>query len=74
MLQRRFGFEGVAVVRKPLVRDLIPDLLSPGGPVLEKVEGLAVTPEGRTFIVTDNDGVDDSSGETQFLELDRVFR
>ena len=60
-------------VSKELVRDLIPDLVSGGGPVLEKVEGLAVAADGGTYIVTDNDGVEDSSGETQFLNLGAVF-
>ena len=58
---------------KTLVRDLIPDLKSDNGPVLEKVEGLMVTAKGDAFIVTDNDGVDDSSGETQFINLGKIF-
>ncbi|MGH9892536.1 MAG: esterase-like activity of phytase family protein, partial [bacterium] len=57
------------LVEKTLVRDLMPDLERPNGLVLEKVEGLAVNRSGRGFIVTDNDGVVDSSGETQFLSL-----
>lgn len=61
------------VVDKTLVHDLVPDLKSPNGVVLEKVEGLAVTSNGDAFIVTDNDGVDDSSGETQFLRLGDIF-
>jgi hypothetical protein len=32
--------------------------------VIEKVEGVALLRNGNTLIVTDNDGVDDSSGET----------
>ncbi|WP_054698520.1 hypothetical protein [Desulfosarcina cetonica] len=41
-----------------------------------KPEGVAITDSGRTFVVTDNDGVDDWSGETWFLRLgdvDRLF-
>jgi hypothetical protein len=60
-------------LKKELVRDLIPDLKADNGPVLEKVEGLMVTKHGDAFIVTDNDGVDDSSGETQFIYLGEIF-
>ncbi|MAS60167.1 MAG: esterase-like activity of phytase family protein [Proteobacteria bacterium TMED51] len=54
------------VVSKELVRDLIPDLRSTNGYVVDKVEGLAIMQDGRVWISTDNDGVDDSSGETYF--------
>ncbi|MAC79454.1 MAG: alkaline phosphatase [Rhodobacteraceae bacterium] len=57
------------VVSKEEVRDLIPDLKSTGGYVLDKVEGFAITPDGRAYVSTDNDGVDDSSGETMFFEI-----
>jgi len=60
------------LVQKTLVRDLMPDLEGPNGLVIEKVEGLAVNRNGQAFIVTDNDGVVDSSGETQFLRLGNV--
>ena len=52
------------VVTPEDVRDLIPDLKSTGGYVLDKVEGLAITEDGTMWISTDNDGVDDHSGET----------
>ncbi|WP_306118807.1 MULTISPECIES: esterase-like activity of phytase family protein [unclassified Roseitalea] len=57
------------VVTKEEVRDLIPDMAAFGGYVVDKVEGLAVDAAGNFFAVTDNDGVDDSNGETQFLRL-----
>ncbi|WP_434096055.1 esterase-like activity of phytase family protein [Thioclava kandeliae] len=60
------------VVAKEEVRDLIPDLRSTGGFVVDKVEGMAMDAQGRTYIVTDNDGVDDSSGETLFLPLGQI--
>lgn len=60
------------VVTKEEVRDLIPDLKSFGGYVVDKVEGLAITPEGEMFVSTDNDGVDDSSGETFFWSIGSV--
>ncbi len=54
------------VVSKEEVRDLIPDLKSTGGYVLDKVEGLAIMEDGTAWVSTDNDGVDDHSGETMF--------
>ncbi|WP_171173019.1 esterase-like activity of phytase family protein [Ruegeria sp. HKCCD8929] len=60
------------VVSKELVRDLLPDLTSTGGYVLDKVEGLAILPSGEGFVITDNDGVDDASGETMFWSIGNV--
>ncbi len=60
----------IPVVKKELVKDLIPELQKLNGFVVDKVEGLAIDSEGKFFIVTDNDGVDDSSGETYFFSLD----
>ncbi|PJE38189.1 alkaline phosphatase [Pseudooceanicola lipolyticus] len=54
------------VVTKEVVRDLIPDLAANAGYVVDKVEGLAIATDGTVFVSTDNDGVDDSSGETFF--------
>jgi len=54
------------VVSKQEVRDLIPDLQALNGYVVDKVEGLAIFEDGTAWISTDNDGVDDSSGETYF--------
>jgi hypothetical protein len=54
------------VVTKEEVRDLLPDLVSTGGYVLDKVEGLAIMEDGTVWVSTDNDGVDDHSGETMF--------
>lgn len=61
------------VVEKALVRDLMADLQATGGATLEKIEGVAVVDDDTVLVVNDNDGVDDSSGETQLLELDDVF-
>ncbi|WP_134678407.1 esterase-like activity of phytase family protein [Paracoccus ravus] len=52
------------LVEKTLVRDLIPDLKQWNGYVQDKVESLAITSDGTAFTATDNDGVDDASGET----------
>lgn len=57
------------LVTKTEVRDLIPDLLSTNGYVLDKVEGFAIDAAGEGYVVTDNDGVDDSSGETMFWSI-----
>lgn len=61
------------LLTKTLASDLMPALQATGGAVLEKIEGLAVLPDGDALIVNDNDGVDDSSGETQLLRLPAVF-
>lgn len=61
--------EAFPLLTKTLARDLILDLEADNGPVLEKVEGLMVTINGDAYIVTDNDGVDDSSGETQLINI-----
>ena len=57
------------VVSKEVVRDLIPDLAKYRGYIVDKVEGLAITESGEIFVSTDNDGVDDSSGETFFFSI-----
>lgn len=58
--------EMLPVVAKEELRDLIPDLRAWGGYVQDKVEGFAIDTAGQGYVVTDNDGVDDASGETLF--------
>ena len=60
------------VVAKKELRDLLPDLAAPKGFMLDKVESFAIDAIGDAFVITDNDGVDDHSGETQFLGLDKL--
>ncbi|MCX8998413.1 esterase-like activity of phytase family protein [Rhizobiaceae bacterium BDR2-2] len=60
------------VVSKEEVRDLIPDLKALGGYVVDKVEGFTIDAAGNGYVVTDNDGVDDSSGETLFFGIGPV--
>ncbi|MCT4554926.1 MAG: esterase-like activity of phytase family protein [Pelagimonas sp.] len=60
------------VVSKEEVRDLIPDLQAFGGYVTDKVEGLAIFEDGSAYVSTDNDGVDDSSGETFFWGIGKL--
>jgi hypothetical protein len=66
------GVTAVPVVAKTLLRDMVPDLARPRGVVLEKLEGFAIDRAGTMFAVTDNDGVQGTSGETQFLNLGRI--
>ena len=64
--------EELPVVEKEVVRDLIPDLASYGGYIVDKVEGLAIFEDGTAWVSTDNDGVDDSSGETFFWTIGQL--
>lgn len=59
-------------VSKELVRDFLPDLKQWGGYVVDKVEGFAIDAADVGYVVTDNDGVDDSSGETLFWSIGKV--
>lgn len=61
------------VITKTLIKDLIPNLTSPKGTLLEKVEGTALMNNGDVYIVTDNDGVNDHTDETQLLNLGKLF-
>jgi hypothetical protein len=60
------------VVRKTELRDLLPDLRKTNGYMVDKVEGFTVDAAGNAFAVTDNDGVDDASGETLFMRLGKL--
>lgn len=60
------------VLAKEQVRDLIPDLQSTHGYVLDKVEGFAIDAMGEGFVVTDNDGVAASPGETMFWSTGKM--
>ncbi|MBD3845421.1 esterase-like activity of phytase family protein [Bosea sp. SSUT16] len=66
------GASEIPTVSKTLLRDLTPDLMKAGGYGLDKVEGMAVDKAGHLFVVTDNDGVEDSSGETQFFAFGKL--
>ncbi|MEJ2407139.1 MAG: esterase-like activity of phytase family protein [Candidatus Thiodiazotropha sp.] len=65
---RPYG-EELETLDKTLLRDVLPDLEKASIWTAEKLEGMAVTGKGELFIVTDNDGVDDATGETIFLNL-----
>jgi hypothetical protein len=62
--------EALPLVAKEEVHDFIPGLRSAtNGYVVDKLEGFAFDKSGKAFAVTDNDGVDDSSGETLFFPV-----
>jgi hypothetical protein len=59
------------VVKKEEALDFVPVLkAATNGYVVDKLEGFAFDAAGKAFAVTDNDGVDDSSGETLFFPVD----
>jgi hypothetical protein len=60
------------VLTKTLALDLLPALRASRGWTQEKVEGVAVTADRRLYIVTDNDGVDENTGETLLLRLGKT--
>lgn len=60
------------LVKKTELRDLLADLKAAKGYVLDKVESFAIDQAGDAYIITDNDGVDDSSGETLFIKLGKL--
>lgn len=61
------------IAPKTLAVDVLPLLGSTGGWVQEKLEGLAIGADGAVYAVTDNDGVEDATGETVFLRLGPIF-
>ena len=58
------------LVKKEEVHDFLPDLKAWKGYVVDKIEGFTFAADGKAYAVTDNDGVDDSSGETFFFPVD----
>lgn len=60
---------GLVTIEKVLLYDALPALEAASIWTAEKLEGLAVAADGRVFIVSDNDGLDDATGETVFLNL-----
>ena len=66
-------FDGDGITRDEKQRvDLIGPLRATNGWITDKPEGFAVTAAGDAYVVTDNDGVDDWSGESQLLRLGSV--
>nr|WP_320190600.1 esterase-like activity of phytase family protein [uncultured Desulfobacter sp.] len=61
--------DGLATLDKTLLWDLLPKMTDASIWTAEKLEGLAVAADGQVYAVTDNDGVDEATGETLFLRL-----
>ncbi|WP_235900407.1 esterase-like activity of phytase family protein [Lolliginicoccus suaedae] len=59
------------MLAKSLEADLLPLLGATNGWVQEKAEGMAIAGNGALYVVTDNDGLDDATGETVLLRIDR---
>ena len=59
---------------KTRVRDLMTDLARTGGLIPEKIEGAAVMANGDVYIINDNDGVSNNSGETQLINLGNILQ
>ncbi|MDD2545768.1 MAG: esterase-like activity of phytase family protein [Burkholderiaceae bacterium] len=66
------GVANGATLGKTLVRDVLPDLRTTKGLVVEKIEGLAVLANGEVLLVNDNDGVDENNGETWLFNLGKL--
>lgn len=66
------GQANIPVLRKERIADLVPALQRARGIVPDKIESLAVDTAGQVFVITDNDGVDGSNGETHFLRLGQL--
>jgi hypothetical protein len=62
------------VLPKRLAHDVLPDLRATGGWTQEKLEGLTVGGDGHVYALTDNDALDDATGETVFLDLGAARR
>jgi hypothetical protein len=73
-IPRRALLDDVVGSGEKSVYDLLPQLRSTHGWITDKPEGTAVNWKGELFVVTDNDGVDDWSGETWFFGLGRYWR
>jgi hypothetical protein len=67
------GTDGAFTRGEKAFYDLRPRLTETRGWITDKPEGVAVLPNGRLFVVTDNDGVDGWSGETWFFGLGRYW-
>ena len=75
----RFGsienLDRLIPLNKSLVRDLIlaGDFDTTGGPVRERIDGMARLANDRWMIASDNRGVDRTNGETVLLRLGKIF-
>jgi hypothetical protein len=61
--------DGRGTIDKSLLIDVLPQLQKKRIWTAEKLEGFAVARDNKIYAVTDNDGLDDATGETVFLRL-----
>lgn len=64
--------ETLLTVTKTVAMDLLPAMRATRGWISDKPEGLALLANGELVAVTDNDGVDNATGETLLLRLGNV--
>lgn len=60
------------IVRKELAVDILPHLRATNGWTQEKLEGFTIAADGQMYAVTDNDALEDATGETVFLRLGKL--
>ncbi|MEV0649441.1 esterase-like activity of phytase family protein [Phytomonospora sp. NPDC050363] len=60
------------VAPKKQAVDVLPVLTAGHGWTQDKLEGLAIAGNGRVYAVTDNDAVEDATGETVFADLGKA--
>jgi len=60
------------VAAKKSAVDVLPVLTAGHGWTQDKLEGLAIAGNGRVYAVTDNDAVEDATGETIFADLGKT--
>lgn len=66
--------DGLIAAGDKSVFNLLPALNATRGWITDKPEGTAVMPNGRLYVATDNDGVEDWSGESWFFSLGSYLR
>jgi hypothetical protein len=66
-----YGAE-LPVVAKSVAADVLAPMRATNGWISDKAEGLALLANGELVAVTDNDGVEDATGETLFLRLGKI--
>lgn len=67
------GIPPAQPVTKADAVDVLPYLKATNGWTQEKLEGFTIAADGQAYAVTDNDGLDDATGETVFLRLGKIF-
>lgn len=66
------GENALPMVNKELAVDVLPKLRATNGWTQEKLEGFTIAADGQMYAVTDNDALDDATGETVLLRLGKL--